>query len=194
MDLGKFINVLVVCISVIGVGFISMGAMTKVRDVLDSTTHYSAMAWPSKKIIDNITDSKVKTVTGFVVVLVAGVLQLVSLLLPDRIPFLKHSITACLLALAASTVFLGVIYVAQRGVQEYYSTQIMKQAIRDYMGRYERWGHDSANVKGVESISVEYFDKAKDPKMSWQDYIKEVASYVEWGIPADLDLANIKEP
>ena len=117
-----------------------------------------------------------------------------ALLLPDKIPFLKHPIAACLLALAASTVMLGVIYIAQKGIQEHYSTQIMKQATRDYMSRYERWKHDSGNVKGVESISKEYFNKAKDPEMSWQDYIKEVASHVEWDIPVDLDLASIKEP
>jgi len=194
MDLGKFLNILVVCISVIGVGFISIGAIAKACDVLDSTTHYSAMAWPSKKIINNITDSRVKTVTGFVIVLIAGVLQLVSLLLPNRIPFLKNRVIACLLALIVTIVILGVIYIAQKGIQEYYSMQIMKQATKDYMGRYKRWASDSANVQGVESISREYFNLVKKPEMSWQDYIKEVATYVKWDIPDDLDLTNIKEP
>ena len=194
MDLGKFINILVVCISVIGVGFISIGAIAKARDVLDSTTHYSATSWPSKKIINNITDNKVKTVTGFVVVLIAGILQLVSLLLPNKMPFLKNPVAACLLALVTTTVILGVIYIAQKGIQEYYSTQIMKQATRDYMSRYKRWSHDSGNVQGVESINREYFNMGKEPEKSWQDYIKEVAKHVNWDIPDDLDLANIKEP
>ena len=194
MDLGKFINILVVCISVIGVGFISIGAVAKARDVLDSTTHYSAGAWPSKKIIDGLTDSRVKTVTGFIIVFIAGVLQLVSLLLPNRIPFLKNSVIACLLALVATTVVLGVIYIAQKGIQEYYSTQIMKQATRDYMGRYKRWAHDSGNVQGVKDICLEYFNMGKEPEESWQDYIKEVAAHVKWGIPDDLDLTKIKEP
>lgn len=194
MDLGKFINILVVCISVIGVGFISIGAIAKVRDVLDSTTPYSATSWNSKKIIDNITDNKVKTVTGFVVVLVAGILQLISLLLPNKIPFLKNQVVACLLALVTTIVILGVIYLAQRGIQEYYSMQIMKQATRDYMSRYKRWEHDSGNVLGVEGICIEYFNKRKEADNSWQDYIKEVATYVEWEIPEDLNLSNIKEP
>ena len=89
---------------------------------------------------------------------------------------------------------LGVIYIAQKGIQEYYSMQIMKQATKDYMGRYKRWASDSANVQGVESISREYFNLVKKPEMSWQDYIKEVATYVKWDIPDDLDLTNIKEP
>lgn len=194
MDLGKFINILVVCISVIGVGFIAIGAVAKARDVLDSTTHYSAGAWPSKKIIDGITDSRVKTVTGFIIVLIAGVLQLVSLLLPNRIPFLKNSVTACLLALVATAVILGIIYIAQKGIQEYYSTQIMKQATRDYMGRYNRWAHDSGNVQGVKDICLEYFNMGKESEESWQDYIKKVATHVKWDIPDDLDLTKIKEP
>lgn len=194
MDLGKFINILVVCISVIGVGFISIGAVAKARDVLDSTTHYSAGAWPSKKIIDGITDSRVKTVTGFIIILIAGVLQLVSLLLPNRIPFLKNSVTACLLALVATAVILGIIYIAQKGIQEYYSTQIMKQATRDYMGRYKRWAHDSGNVQGVKDICLEYFNMEKESEESWQGYIKKVATHVKWNIPDDLDLTKIKEP
>jgi len=122
MDLGKFINILVVCISVIGVGFISIGAIAKASDVLDSTSHYSAIAWPSKKMIDSITDSRVKAVTGFVVVLIAGFLQLVSLQLPNRIPFLKNPVTAYLLVLVATIVIFGVIYIAQRGIYANHET------------------------------------------------------------------------
>lgn len=62
------------------------------------------------------------------------------------------------------------------------------------MSCYKRWSQDSGNVQGVESISREYFNMGKELEKNWQDYIKEVAKHVNWDIPDDLDLANIKEP
>jgi hypothetical protein len=195
MSLQKFISVLVAVIGLIGFFLISRGILAKPRALLDGTSHYSAIAWLSPQIIDGLSGQKANLQVGSLVIIVCFFLQIFSALIPDQIMFTKNVAHGVGIAIVLGVVLYLPLHLVRNGLHEHCALQVKKQSVVDYFhARYQSWHRDSVNVKGVENISKQYFDLPKSPSESWEEYILRIATYVEWELPSDLDLNNIKEP
>ncbi len=81
MHLHRFLSLLAAFIGLIGAVFLAKGVLVlSSKDMLHSTTHYSAMGWPSKQIIFSMATQKADTSIGIAYIFLAFVIQVVSLI------------------------------------------------------------------------------------------------------------------
>lgn len=195
MDFQKFLSLMTAITGFIGVFLISKGMLTKPSEILKGTYHYSACAWPSPEIIDGLSSNQANLIIGFISVGLAFMAQVIILFLPNPISFTKSLQMGIAICIISGLLFFVIMHLIQISVQNYYSTSIKKESIRNHLEeRYNSFVRDHGNVKSVEDISQEYFKLHKKDTEAWKDYIVRIAGHVDWVIPKELDLDKIKEP
>ena len=67
-----------------------------------------------------------------------------------------------------------------------------KLVARDYCTRrFVDRPVDTANAESLEDMSYEYFNLKRMDAETQIDFIKRIANYVGWSIPADIDFSKI---
>ena len=194
MKLQTFLGLLSAMIGLVGVIYVSRGALLKPKDMVHSTTHYSAMAWPSNEIITSMATQKHDTLTGVIYVMIAFGIQVLSLMfINEDIIFLNKRIYAILLACSfvfVSSIILAIINSSLRKSDE---LQMKKIIAQDYCNkRFVGRPVDTANAKGLEDMSFEYFGIRRKDSEDVTELIKRIAEYIEWELPKTIDFSRIQ--
>ena len=194
MDIQKFFSLLSVFVGLSGGLLLYNSMREKNETILRSTPQYSPLTWPSSEMIENLAHSKANLVMGFIALLMACVLQIVSIFVPDTINFSKNLWIGIAIAFFCGGAFFVSLFCIQKGYGQYIALQMKKISVRDYLtDHYKEWSNRGVD-EGVEGISKDYFGLFKKPDQTWKDYIIDVAKRADWKLPPDLDLTKIKEP
>lgn len=196
MGLHRFLSLLAAFIGLTGAVFLAKGILVlSPKDMLHSTTHYSAMGWPSKEIISSMAIQKADTLIGVTYIFLAFSIQVVSLVLVNgEIPFAVSRWTAVGMAFALASILTIIFYLINGGIRDYNELKVEKLVVRDYCTkRFVGRVADPANVKGLEDMSQEYFNLERNDSETKVDFIKRIAKYVQWTVPDDIDFSKIDE-
>ena len=196
MGLNRFLSLLAASMGLIGAVFLAKGVLIQsAEDMINSTTHYSACAWPSKKIISSMSIQKADTVTGIVYIFIAFLIQLVSLIfLKGEIIFIKKWWMSIGIAFILIFILTITFYLINNGIRNHNVLKMEKIVVRDYFtDRFVGKAVDTANIQGLEDMSKEYFNLNREDSESDFDFVKKIAQYVGWSIPSNIDFSRIDE-
>lgn len=195
MKLQTFLSLVSAMIGLIGVVFVSQGALLKPIDMIRSTTHFSAMAWPSNEIISSLASQKHNTLIGVVYVMIAFAIQVVSLMLIDEnVVFLNKRIFAIVLACAFVLILAIILTVINRSLRESDELAMKRFVARDYCdSRFMHRPVERANAKGIEDMSLEYFNIEKETTETSAELIVRIAAYIQWEVPVDIDFSKLND-
>jgi len=194
MALHKFLSLLAVVMGFVGAVFLAKGILVlRPKDMLETTTHYSAMGWPSKQIISSMAVQKADTLIGFVCMFLALLIQVVAILVNKEIGFAKNQLAAFCSAFIFVAALTIILYVVDNGVRNYFGFEMKKLVAQDYCSkRFVGRPVDSANFKGLQDMVREYFRLERGASESCADFIKRVARHVGWTVPDDIDFSRIE--
>jgi len=193
MQLHKFLSLLAVIIGLVGAIFLAKGILVlSPKDMVHSTTHYSAMGWPSKRIISSMAIQKADTLIGFIFIFLAFPIQVISLIVTDKIALGETRSRSIALAFVFVFVLTIILYLLNRGIRDYNEIEMEKLVARDYCTRrFVGRPVDPANAKGLEDMSYEYFNLKRKDAETQIDLIKRIAKHVGWDVPEDIDFSRI---
>jgi len=196
MELHRFLSLLATLIGLIGAAFVAKGiVILSPEEMIRSTTHYSAMAWPSKRIITSMSTDQADTLVGFIFVFLACLIQAIAIFVNEEVPFCKSSARSVMVAFVFVLVLIIMFYFVNKGIRDYDISKMQKYVIKDYCTeRFIGRSVDRASAQGLEDMISEYLPELerKDSE-SQKDFIKRIADYASCILPNNTDFSSLEE-
>ena len=193
MSLDRFLSLSAASIGLIGAVFLCIGVLVvSDKDMIRGTFNYSPLGWPSVEIISSMATQKGHTQIGVAYILIAFLLQAVSLVfLKDEICFSKSQLKGALLSAGLIAILTLIAYLVDRGLCEYHASNMKMIAAID---RLETSVEENRRPlhSDVQLIANEYFSFEKEPKEDNVDFIKRFAKYVGYDLPKDADFSKFR--
>ena len=192
MTLQKFLSCLVIVAGLLAAFLLYGGLLSSPGELLLSTSNYSPVGWVSAKIIQSIADQQSNLLVSLILLIIMSILQFFAMFVSESKKFKLKTLILFALAVAIGSFFI--LRLTQKCRQKYISNEIKKEETRRYLSRnYLKFEEKYVNLQWVENITEEYFHLTKTDDMTWKDYIIKISEKVDWTLPSDFDLDNLKE-
>ncbi|MBC8471568.1 MAG: hypothetical protein H8D56_19070 [Planctomycetes bacterium] len=194
MELHKSLSLLAALFGLIGAVFLSKGvlALTPKAIVYLTSPKYSTLDFASKQNILSLATQKADTLCGIGYVLLAFLIQVISLIFVRNTVFLIKSrwmvFWVAMAIIAILTVVASIVNIRYR---DYIALVAGKNEVKDYCTKHIKGVVESAYANGVESGSEELLDLKREDSELQDDFIKRISEYVGYSIPKDTDFSKI---
>ena len=192
MELRRFLSLLAAFVGLIGAIFLSKGVLALSPEaMLALTPPYSRMGY-APEIIASMATQKSDTLTGVTLIGLAFLIQVISLLfVNDEMPFFKSRWLGFWVVLMVVSFLAMVFSLADMKICTWYRHQIGQIEIRRKFEKiFSRKRIDPVSIQGLKSMSKDLLDFGKDYPKANSAFIKELAKYVEYSIPNDIELSQ----
>ncbi len=192
MELHKFLSLLAAFSGLIGTVFLSKGVLALSPEaMLDLTPPHSLIGY-SPEIIASLAAQKSDTLTGVMFIGIAFLVQIISLLsVNDEIYLFKSRWLGFWVVLAVISFVTIIFSLADIKINTWYKHKMGKIEIRQKFGMiFSRKKFDPVEIQGLKPMSMQLLGFGKDYSKVNSTFIKELAKYVEYSIPNDIDLSQ----
>lgn len=188
MKLHKFLDLLIIITGLVSVIFLARGILVlSPEKMLKEFPHYSALGWPSVRMILSKATQKADLVVGSVSVLLTFILQIIDGLFGNKTWLTKRK--GVMLSILYSVVLVTLLINAEKKICKYNQSKMKKLAFQHYCeSKISDEKTDKSNA--FQAISREYFNLEKRNSETAVEFIKKVAEYAEWEI-TDQDFSKM---
>ena len=192
MELHKFLSLLAAFSGLIGAVFLSKGVLALSPEaMLDLTPPHSRIGY-SPEIIASLAAQKSDTLIGVMFIGIAFLVQIISLLfVNDEIHLFKSRWLGFWVVLAIISFVTIIFSLADIKINTWYKHKMGKIEIRQKFGRiFSRKKFDLVEIQGLKPMSEQLLDFGITDSEVNSTFIKNLARYVEYQIPNNIDLSQ----
>lgn len=191
MELTKFLNFCGMLFGMMAVFFLSKVLFASAGDLLEATTHYSPIGWPSAKIISNMANNKADTWASVILILFAFASQMCALFVNGNVFVPGSTIKALMMGIALVAVVAVIIYQVSIGAKRSFETTIKRLEAKEYVKSAVE--DQSVPVySSIEAIAEQYFNLTRESDEKEPDFLKRFAEYLEYDLPKNADLSKFR--
>ena len=192
MDLDRFLNLLAAIFGALGAVYVMLGILGMSPELMERQTHsYWDFSTPQ---IEALARQKADNIAGFVFVLVAFVLALITIaFVPEKVRVFESKALALAIAAVLTGALYATLHFTSRGIYRHQKLAMGKIITSRYLDRIIKRGRlEPADSTSLPTYARELLELEVQPSDSVRSLVERVAAEVGKTLPPTLDFSAVE--
>ncbi len=139
--------------------------------------------------VDSYAKQKADAISGFVLILLASLIQIIALVIFKKYTFLtSKKSNGILISFVIAIPIICIFFLINKLLYRHNKIEINKLAVKDKCEKRISNSMKSSDFGFIEQFAASVLNIKKIPSESRYDYLKKLSDYISWNIPDEIDI------